>query len=128
MQYKTRSLFLAIAIVAFLIAMVPRCNDSLMNFDRGLHKAVMRLGKGTDKSTFFAILGEPYKSDVTCCLPQYSGFEKEFALANASGAVEFFAWINGMNHFYCIGFDEDGKMPRSHLAQFDTVGFRAIFA
>ena len=70
----------------------------------------MRLEKGTDKSEFFAILGEPYNSDVTCCLPQYSGFEDEFLLANSSGAAEFFTWINGMNHFYCIGFDEDGRM------------------
>ena len=110
MQYGTRSLFLAMAIVACLIALVPCCGDALMNFDRGLHNSLMSLEKGTDKSTVFALLGEPYKSDVTCCLPQYTGFEDEFALANASGAVEFFAWFNGANHFYCIGFDEDGRM------------------
>ena len=110
MQYKTRSLFLAMAIVACSIVMIPRCGDALMNFDRGLHNAVMRLNEGTHKSEFFEILGEPWKSDTKCCLPQYSGFEDEFAVANASEAVEFFTWINGANHFYCIGFDDDGRM------------------
>ena len=98
------------AVVASVLVLVPRCGDAIMNFDRGLHNAIMRLEKGTDKSKFYAILGEPWRSDVKCCLPQYSGFEQEFALANNSGAVEFFAWINGANHFYCIGFDENGKM------------------
>ena len=110
MQFKTRSLFLAIGLVALLIALVPRCRDGLMNFDRGLHNALMRMEIGTHKTRIFEMLGEPYKSDVKCCLPQYLGFEDEFARANASGAVEFFTWINGMNHFYCIGFDEDGGM------------------
>lgn len=81
-----------------------------MHFDRGVHNWVMRLEVGTHESEVLEFLGEPYKSDSQCCLPQYHGFEEEFDRANKSGATRFHTWINGMNHFYCIGFDDDGRM------------------
>lgn len=44
------------------------------------------------------------------CLPQKHGFEEQFEAASRSSAVEYLLWINGMNWYYCIGFDAEGKV------------------
>jgi hypothetical protein len=82
----------------------------LMQFDRGLHSQFQNLENGVSKSEILSLLGEPIKSDDDCCLPQQIGFEDEFARANKSKAVEYFLWRNGINWYYCIGFDENDEL------------------
>lgn len=82
----------------------------MMQFDRGLHRQVQRLEDGTPKTEIIALLGEPIKTNAECCLPQQNGFEDEFASAAKSTAVKYFLWRNGVNWYYCIGFDEDDKL------------------
>lgn len=52
----------------------------------------------------------PIDQAKTCCLPQRNSFEAEFARAERSGAVKFYLFRNGINWYYCLGFDPDGRL------------------
>ena len=110
MQFGMKTMLAVLFVIALLLAVLPRGCDLVTHFDRGLHRRVQWLEVGTPRSEIFALLGEPLKTDVECCLPQKSGFENEFARAAKSRAGTYFLWSNGVNWYYCIGFDEDDKM------------------
>ncbi len=110
MRFGIKSLLVAIILVAIPLALLPRGCDMLMGFDRSVHTQVHDLKAGAKKSSIVTLLGEPLKTDSVCCLPQRRGFEDEFSRAEKSNAVEFYLWRNGMNWYYCIGFDENDEL------------------
>ena len=69
-----------------------------------------RIPLGMNQQEVIRLLGQPRKVDKQFCLPQRKGFEKYFKEAERSGATEFYLWINGVNWYYCIGFDSAGKV------------------
>ena len=107
LKFGIKTLLVVLALIAIPLAFLPRGYDRLMRFDRNLHNRVGILETGTPKSEVLRLLDPPLQSDSKCCLPQVRGFEDEFARANDSGAVRFFLWRNGLNWYYCIGFDEN---------------------
>ncbi len=109
MRVEVKTIIL-VAAIAVPLALMPRVYDLVMQFDRDLHASLRDLNIGTDKSRVFTLLGEPITSDTECCLPQSAGFESEFARAKESNAVEYFLWRNGVNWYYCIGFDKNNKL------------------
>ncbi len=79
-------------------------------FDRGMQKAYATIRIGDDKSNLLAAFGQPHRVAPTFCLPQPQGFEQLYEEARRSASVEYYLWINGMNWYYCIGFDSNGKV------------------
>ena len=52
----------------------------------------------------------PVRDAEECCLPQLNGFEAEFERARNSDAVRFYLFRNGINWYYSLGFDADGRL------------------
>ncbi len=42
--------------------------------------------------------------------PGHPGFEESLAIAEGSKAIVFCLWTNGINWYYCIGFDEKNQL------------------
>jgi hypothetical protein len=55
-------------------------------------------------------LGMPIQRGTRFLLPQEKGFEKEFERAKNSKARFYYLWLNGINWYYCVGFDEAGRL------------------
>jgi hypothetical protein len=79
-------------------------------FNRSLHRAYEELPVGLLRAEAIRIFGKPIKSSDSFCLPQSHGFEALFEAAEKSGSKEYLLWINGMNWYYCLGFDAAGRM------------------
>ena len=41
---------------------------------------------------------------------QLETYTEELANSQKSGSVEYLVWRNGVNWYYCIGFDADGRI------------------
>ena len=82
----------------------------IAGFDRGMHANYEKISKGETKKSVVAALGEPRAKTDEFNLPQRHGFEHHFNAAERSSAVEYYQWINGMNWYYCIGFDSSGAV------------------
>ena len=65
---------------------------------------------GSSKEAAIRALGRPYAESEAFNLPQKKGFERYFEAAERSSAVDYLLWINGGNWYYCIGFDDTGKV------------------
>jgi len=99
------------AIVVFLVSEVTRGSRSVFaNFDSGEQKTYNRIQIGTNKEDVIQLLGDPLSKSEIFSLPQRQGFEHFFEAAEQSSAVEYLLWINGMNWYYCIGFDDNGAV------------------
>src|SRR5262245_33326564 len=78
-------------------------------FDRRMQRHYEAISIGSSKRTAIEALGEPRSKSKGFNLPQRQGFEHYFDAAERSTAVEYLLWSNGMNWYYCIGFDASGK-------------------
>lgn len=85
---------------------VPR--SFYAGFDRGMHARYEKIAEGESKELAIDVLGKPRAKSDEFNLPQRQGFEHLFDAAESSLAVEYYQWINGMNWYYCIGFDSSG--------------------
>ena len=79
-------------------------------FDRGMHANYEKISKGESKKSVVDAIGEPRAKTDEFNLPQRHGFEHHFEAAERSSAVEYYQWINGMNWYYCVGFDSSGAV------------------
>ena len=79
-------------------------------FDRGTHARYEKISEGDSKQMVFDALGEPRVKSNEFNLPQKHGFEHFLDAAESSSAVEYYQWVNGMNWYYCIGFDSFGAV------------------
>lgn len=82
----------------------------LAGFDRGMHARYEKVSRGEAKQRVVDVLGEPRAKSVEFNLPQRQGFGHFFEAAGSSSAVEYYQWINGINWYYCIGFDATGAV------------------
>ena len=99
---------LLLGIVCFEVLRGPRSVFS--GFDRGVDARYQRIPISHDKRAVLSELGEPQKIGKELLLPQRRGFEVLFHQAEGSSAVEYYQWINGVNWYYCIGFDSAGRV------------------
>ena len=108
----TIGLLLAFVVLAgFVVTEVLRGPRSLIaGFDRGMHANYEKISKGESKNSVVDSLGEPRAKTDEFNLPQRHGFEHHFDAAERSSAVEYYQWINGMNWYYCVGFDSSGAV------------------
>ncbi len=101
----------AVALVGGAVIEVFRGPRSfLAGFDRGMHARYEKICEGESKKLVVDALGEPRAKSNEFNLPQRHGFEHLFDAAKKSPAVEYYQWINGMNWYYCIGFDSTGRV------------------
>lgn len=82
----------------------------LAGFDRGRHARYEAISNGDGKISVVKALGEPRARSDEFSLPQRHGFESLFDAAEKSRAVEYYQWVNGINWYYCIGFDAAGTV------------------
>lgn len=108
----TIGLLLAFVVLAgFAVTDVLRGPRSFIaGFDRGMHANYEMISKGETKKSVVDALGEPRAKTDEFNLPQRHGFEHHFDAAERSSAVEYYQWINGMNWYYCVGFDSSGAV------------------
>lgn len=105
------ALIVVVVLLALLTAEFLRGPRSIFaGFDRQEQRGYERIATRTTKDEVIQILGEPIETQGTFCLPQRLGFEDLFEAAERSNAVEYLLWINGMNWYYCIGFDSSGRV------------------
>jgi hypothetical protein len=98
-----------VALVGLAVMEVIRgARSFLAGFDHGMHANYEKISKAESKRLVFDALGEPRAKSDGFNLPQRHGFEQLFDAAEKTPAVEYYQWINGMNWYYCIGFDSDG--------------------
>ena len=79
-------------------------------FNRRMQRSYESISIGTNKRATVGALGEPRVKSESFNLPQKHGFEPLFIAAERSGAVEYYQWVNGMNWYYCIGFNAAGEV------------------
>ena len=108
----TIGLLLAFVVLAgFAVTEVLRGPRSFIaGFDRGMHANYEKIPMGETKKSVVDALGEPWAKTDEFNLPQRHGFEHHFEAAERSSAVEYYQWINGMNWYYCFGFDSSGAV------------------
>lgn len=108
----TIGLILAFVVLAgFAVTEVLRGPRSFITgFDRGMHANYEKVSTGDSKKSVVDALGEPRTKTEDFNLPQKRGFEHHFDAAERSSAVEYYQWINGMNWYYCVGFDSSGAV------------------
>jgi len=78
---------------------------------------------GTPKADVIAALGQPKRIEVKFCLPQQLGFERLFEDAERSASIEYYLWRNGINWYYCIGFDRSGTVTIKRKESRKVQGF-----
>jgi hypothetical protein len=98
----------AVAFMAWQVASLPK--SELAGFSRLQQHRFESLQLGAPKAVVLEGLGMPRNTWPTCNLPQRRGFEEAFRRAEASGATEYLLWVNGMNWFYCVGFDAQARV------------------
>lgn len=100
-----------VALAGFGVTEVLRGPRSFMaGFDRGIQADYEKTSKGETKKSVVDALGEPRAKTDKFNLPQRHGFEHHFDSAERSPAVEYYQWINGINWYYCVGFDSSGAV------------------
>lgn len=93
------------------VLVYPYARDALMRFERPTQRAFDSLPMGITLPDATSRLGlDPIRDAPECCLPQRQAFESEFKRAEESDAVHFYLYRNGINWYYCLGFDEDGRL------------------
>ena len=108
---KSRFTLAFAAVVGICVFALPFARDSLMRFDRSMQQAFESLPMGISIEDATKRLGSaPIREADECCLPQLQGFESEFDRARNSDAVRFYLFRNGINWYYSLGFDADGRL------------------
>jgi len=108
---KNRFLIMFAIVAGFGVAVVPYARDVMMRFDRSAQRAFESLPMGITIDEASEHLGaKPIRDASQCCLPQRRAFEGEFERAEKSDAVHFYLFQNGVNWYYCLGFDADGRL------------------
>lgn len=82
----------------------------LLVLDRSIDREYRRLELGTSIEEVVDRLGPARSKGENLLLPQEMGFEDAFQRAQNSEAIIFYLWMNGGNWFYCLGFDDEGKL------------------
>jgi|GEM_PF-1792478 len=105
-------LFIAFTLIASACVFAyPYAHDALMRFDRSTQLAFDTLPMGIKLDEAKKRLGsDSIREADLCCLPQRLGFEPEFERAVKSPASRFYLFRNGVNWYYCLGFDADGHL------------------
>ena len=102
---------IAFALIGFGVMDILRGPRSVLaGFDRGMQARYEKIQAGESKQAVVAALGEPWVESDSFNLPQRQGFEDLFDTAEQSSAVKYYQWINGMNWYYCIGFNSSGEV------------------
>lgn len=109
-RFTLKSAIFAVSLCCMIMAFVIYC-DRLTGFDRAKHRYFTRLAYPCTRSEIERRYGPPIRCGSECLLPQREGYEDEFAAAQKfnTNAGEFCLWQNGMNIYYCVGFDSAGK-------------------
>lgn len=84
--------------------------SAFAKFDLKMDRAYESVRMGTPKAEVLTVLGQAIRVEPTFCLPQRHGFEGQFEEADRSTSTEYYLWLNGVNWYYCIGFDRNGKV------------------
>lgn len=80
-------------------------------FDRKQHRAFRSLRIGMERSEAFKrMVHIPIWTNHQFTLGQYEGNEKEYAKTNGIVAEVFYTWVNGVDWYYCVGFDRYGRL------------------
>ncbi len=79
-------------------------------FDRRMQTRYEQIPLGWRKNDVLEKLGPPHTKSPIFCLPQKHGFERFFEAAEKSDSMEYLLWVNGMNWFYCMGFNALGNV------------------
>ena len=98
---------IVVALGVYEVLRGPR--SMFAGYDIGMQRHYVGISIGSSKRTSIEALGEPHSKSDTFNLPQRKGFQHYFDAAERSTAVEYLLWVNGMNWFYCIGFDASGS-------------------
>jgi len=108
---RRRLLIAFSVIISACVFAYPYARDALMQFDRGAQRTFDTLAMSITLDEATALLGsDPIRDAADCCLPQRHAFESEFERAENSAAVHFYLYRNGINWYYCLGFDADGRL------------------
>lgn len=105
---NTRLLAVALGVVFIAVALVGV--RALMGYGFTFHSSFKRVQSGMSEAQVVVVLGGADVRTAKFQLGQYTGFEKEYAQAAASGSSYYLLWHRGIDVVYAVGFDKTGKV------------------
>ena len=104
---------MTVAAIAILIVFVPaglrHARSVLLGYEYSMQQNFDELEVGDALQTARKHFGEPWA--IEPAFPRVIGYrESEFSPADLGNCIEFFTWDNGINCYYCLGIDENGKI------------------
>ena len=107
----TVALLLVMSVVAAVCFLWGGPRSILAGFDKDMQTQYEQFELGTRREEVITKFGSPLRSKETFCLPSAEVSHKEaLARAEKSNAVAYDLWLNGINWYYCLGFDEDALL------------------
>ena len=113
MRFRLRTLMMTVAAIAILIVFVPvglrQARSVLLGYDYSMQRNFDELEVGDSLQTAHKHFGEPWA--IETAFPRIIGYrESDFPAADLGHCIEFVTWNNGINCYYCLGIDENGKI------------------
>ncbi|MBN2211827.1 MAG: hypothetical protein JW709_10575 [Sedimentisphaerales bacterium] len=92
--------------IYFLFKGGPR--SILAGFDKEMQRQYEQFAIGTPRKDVITLWEPPLRSSDTPCPPTgpTEGYQNAIDRARQSPAVNYDLWLNGVNWYYCLGFDE----------------------
>jgi|694.fasta_scaffold59091_5 hypothetical protein len=92
----------------FYWGILPGPRSPLTGYDKTMQLRYDQLALDILAKDVVTKLGQPCDTNITYCLPQY--FEPDIGKASNQSARVFYLWRNGINWYYCIGFDGEDRL------------------
>ena len=76
-----------------------------------MDRAFNKLEAGFMRADVLEKMGRaPNLTNTTFTLGQRNGYESEYAKTNGLKIALFYTWVNGIDHYYCVGFNDEDKL------------------
>ncbi len=110
----TSAVWISLCVALVLLGLRSGCDrwsQHSTGFNRNQDRQFKALRTGITDSEVFARMGAaPLWTNSEFTLGQYHGNENEYAKTNGVDARVFYTWVNGLDWFYCAGFDPRGRL------------------
>ena len=109
MRYRIRTLLILVSIIPLPFVFGPALINWATGFDTEAHSSFKAIEYGQPFETAIELLGEPYEK--TDFFPRsLATYQSNYTAEEVGRCDLFMTWRNGINWFYSIGIDDDGKI------------------
>ena len=112
MQFRLRTLFILVSLATIplvALALLPHPRSFWLVYEGRRQFAYEQISVGATRQEAIELLGQP-RSTESYFSREIAYRKSEFKSDELEACVEFSVWNNGGNWFYCLGFDDNGKV------------------